>query len=187
MTNWPAYLEDLITSRRTTHNFIPNKIPEKSLIIEAIRIACWAPNHHLTQPWRFYLLGQETITSICELNREIMKDTNETDIVDEKFKRWQNIPGWIIVTCQKSKDDTTYQEDYAACCCAIQNLMLFLWSNEIGTKWSTGKVIRDDRCYDIAWIDRKSEQIVGLIWYGYPAETTNTLRKNLKQVLTELP
>ena len=85
MTNRPPSLEDLITSRRTTHNFIPNKIPEKSLIKEAIRIACWAPNHHLTQPWRFYLLGQETITSICELNRKIMKGTNEANIVAEKF------------------------------------------------------------------------------------------------------
>ena len=116
-----------------------------------------------------------------------MTDINGAESAEEKFRRWKNIPSWIIVTCQKSKKDITYQEDYAACCCAIQNLMLFLWQNDIGTKWSTGEVIRDDRCYEIAWIDKSIENIIGLIWYGYPAESTNTTRKNLEQILNELP
>ena len=187
MTNQHTYLEDLIISRRTVHDFIPNKIPDKNLIKDAINVACWAPNHHLTEPWHFYLLGQETITSICKLNREMILDTQGAENAEKKFKRWRNIPGWIIVTCKKSKDNITYQEDYAACCCAIQNLMLSLWSNNIGTKWSTGAVIRDDRCYEITWIDKKLENIVGLIWYGYPVESTSTTRKNLEQVLIELP
>ena len=187
MTNQPTYIEDLIKSRRTIHDFIPDKIPDKAIIKEAIKIACWAPNHHLTEPWYFYLLGQETIDDICQLNRGIMTDTQGVESAEKKFRRWKNIPGWIIVTCKKSKDDITYQEDYAACCCAIQNLMLFLWHNDIGTKWSTGTVIRDDRCYEVAWIDKKLENIIGLIWYGYPAESVNTARKNIEQVLTELP
>ena len=187
MTNLHTYLEDLIISRRTIHNFIPDKIPDRNLINQAINVACWAPNHHLTEPWHFYLLGRETIASICELNREITIDIDGAHSAEQKFKRWSSIPGWIIVTCQKSEKDITNQEDYAACCCAIQNLMLFLWSNNIGTKWSTGAVIRDDRCYEIAWIDKKIEKIVGLIWYGYPLETSSTTRKNLEQVLTELP
>jgi len=187
MINQHTYLQDIIVSRRTTHNFITDKIPDKNLIKEAIEVACWAPNHHLTEPWHFYLLGRETITSICELNRDIMIDTNGAKSAEEKFRRWKNIPGWIIVTCQKSKKDITYQEDYAACCCAIQNLMLLLWSKNIGTKWSTGAVIRDDRCYETTWIDKKIEKIIGLIWYGYPSESSSTSRKNLEQVLTELP
>ena len=75
MTNQPTYIEDLIKSRRTIHDFIPDKIPDKAIIREAIKIACWAPNHHLTEPWYFYLLGQETIDDICQLNRGIMTDT----------------------------------------------------------------------------------------------------------------
>jgi nitroreductase len=187
MTSQPTYLQDLIISRRTIHNFIPDKIPDNALIKEAIKIACWAPNHHLTEPWRFYLLGKETICNICELNKAMMVSTKGVDSAEEKYRRWLDIPGWLIVTCQRSEDDILYREDYAACCCVIQNLMLYLWSNGVGTKWSTGAVTQDDRCYDITWIDRKSENIIGLIWYGYPAETPKTLRKNLEQVLIELP
>jgi nitroreductase len=121
------------------------------------------------------------------LNKAMMVSTKGVDSAEEKYRRWLDIPGWLIVTCQRSEDDILYREDYAACCCVIQNLMLYLWSNGVGTKWSTGPVTQDDRCYDITWIDRKSENIIGLIWYGYPAETPKTLRKNLEQVLIELP
>ena len=64
MNNQSTYLEDLIKSRRTIHDFISDKIPDKSIIKEAIKIACWAPNHNLTEPWHFYLLGKETIEGI---------------------------------------------------------------------------------------------------------------------------
>lgn len=187
MAEQNKYLEDLIVSRRTIHNFIPGKVPDEAFVKKAINISRWSPNHHLTEPWRFYLLGTETIAKICELNKEIMTATKGVDAAVAKYKRWLDIPGWLIVTCQKSKDDITYKEDYAACCCVIQNLMLFLWSNGIGTKWSTGNVIRDDRCYDTIWVDKKLENIIGLIWYGYPMDTPQTNRKNLEFFLTELP
>ena len=114
-------------------------------------------------------------------------ESKGTEAAEKKFKRWMQIPGWLVVTCQRSDDEALYQEDYAACCCVIQNLMLYLWSQEIGTKWSTGPVVRDERFYDLVWINPVFEHIVGLIWYGYPAEIPRTVRKPLQQVLTELP
>ena len=85
MTAQTTHLKQLITSRRTIHDFLPNKFPDEKLIKDAIEVACWAPNHHLTEPWHFYLLGQETITSICELNRQIMTDKKGADNAEEKF------------------------------------------------------------------------------------------------------
>jgi len=66
-------------------------------------------------------------------------------------------------------------------------LMLILWQQGIGTKWSTGPVTFDERFYDLAWINKDMENVVGLIWYGYPADIPQTVRKPLQQVLTELP
>ncbi len=45
----------IISSRRTIHNFVPDKIPDMAVIKEAIASARWAPNHHLTEPWHFFL------------------------------------------------------------------------------------------------------------------------------------
>ena len=76
-------------------------------------------------------------------------------------------------------------ENYAAVCCAIQNLMLVLWEAGVGTKWSTGIITRDDRFYDVLEIDRKQQEIVGLIPYGYPKKIPEPrVRKGLSQILT---
>ena len=180
-------LEKVISSRRTIHEFTMDAAPDQALVQEAISFACWAPNHHLTEPWHFYLLGKETIQSVCELNREMLIETKGIEAAEKKYKRWMDIPGWLVVTCMKSEDEVRYMEDYAACSCAIQNMMLFLWDKGIGMKWSTGPVVRDTRFYDLVWINPELEQVIGLFWYGYPAEIPQTVRKPVLQVLTELP
>ncbi len=187
MNNKTTDLAELIKSRRTIHDFMPGQVPDIAVIKQAITTACWAPNHHLTEPWRFYLLGHETVNSICELNKETLIETKGIETAERKYKRWMDIPGWLLVTCQKSNDELLFQEDYAASCCVIQNLMLCLWDEGIGTKWSTGPVTREDQFYDLVWVNKDLEKVVGLIWYGYPAEVPQTGRKPLQQVLTELP
>ena len=180
-------VSDLIRARRTIHDFVPDKIPEKSLIISAIKQARWAPNHRLTEPWHFYLIGPETAEAVCQLNADLFYEQGEDDKAKTKLARWRTIPGWILVTCERSDDALTEQEDYAACCCAIQNLSLLLWQEGIGMKWSTGSVIRDPRIYDLAWVDIKREFIVGLLWYGYPKEIPSTNRSPIDKSLIELP
>jgi len=180
-------LAEIIISRRTIHDFIADKFPDKKIIKDAIETSRWAPNHHLTEPWHFYLLGKETISSLCELNMGLLTESKGIEVAEKKIKRWQSIPGWLVVTCERSDDELMFQENYAACCCVIQNLMLSLWEKGIGTKWSTGPVTREDQFYDTIWVNKKLESVVGLIWYGYPAEIPQTMRKPLQQVLTELP
>jgi nitroreductase len=187
MTNQTLDLTEVITSRRTIHDFIAEKFPDKGIIKDAIEAACWAPNHHLTEPWHFYSLGKETISSICEFNKELLIQSKGIEAAEKKVKRWLTIPGWLVVTCEKSDDDILVQENYAACCCVIQNLMLYLWDKGIGTKWSTGPVTREDQFYDLIWVNQELENVVGLIWYGYPAEIPQSIRKPLQQVMTELP
>ncbi len=187
MTNQSMNLADIIKSRRTIHDFDPDKIPSKIIIKEAIATACWAPNHHLTEPWHFYILGKETVADVCALNKEMLTVTKGIEAAEKKVKRWMDIPGWIVVTCLKSDDEIRYQEDYAACSCVIQNLMLILWQQGIGTKWSTGPVTRDERFYDLVWVNQDIDNIIGIVWYGYPADIPQTARKPLQQVLTELP
>ncbi len=106
---------------------------------------------------------------------------------EEKLKRWRAMPGWLVVTCENSADPIQAREDYAACCCAIQNLMLALWGEGIGVKWNTGVVINDPRFCDLILVDPQVETVVGLFWYGYPAEVPETRRKSVEEILIELP
>ena len=176
----------LIAGRRTIHEYKPEAVPLDT-VKQAIEAARWAPNHHLTEPWHFYLLGLETVKSVIDLNTAIIREKSGDDAARDKAQRWSKIPGWLVVTCDKSADQQQMQEDYAACCCAVQNLMLYLWNENIGVKWSTGKVTRDPRFYDLLWIDPAAETIVGLFWYGYAKEVPPAVRKPVSASMVELP
>ena len=180
-------IEDLITGRRTIHNFKSAPVPAPDIIRQAIAAARWAPNHRLTEPWHFYLLGPETIQSVIQLNTDIgIQKYGATDAL-KKQQRWAAIPGWLVLTCDRSGDRVREQENYAACCCTAQNLMLYLWQQGIGMKWNTGDVICDRRFYDLLWVDPEAESVVGMFWYGYPEEIPVTERKPLQQIIIELP
>ena len=179
-------IAEVIRQRRTI-NFFQPETPPREIIINALDLARWAPNHHFTEPWRFYLLGKETARAIAELNASMIEAKDGPEAGEQKRQRWLGMPGWLVVTRVLCEDELQAKEDYAACCCAIQNLMLYLWSERIGTKWTTGPVTRTDKFYDLIWVDRTHEEAVGLVWYGYPAETPVTPRRPLAEVMIELP
>ena len=179
-------IAELIRSRRTIHEFTPQPAPRER-VLNALELARWGPNHHLTEPWHFYWLGQETINAIAALNARLITEKKGVEAGQAKLKRWQAIPGWLAVTCDRSDDELRQREDYAACCCAIQNFMLALWADGIGVKWTTGPVTRHPEFYDLLWVDPEAELLVGLLWYGYPAEIPTPQRKPIDSVLVTLP
>ena len=186
MTLTSPNIESVILNRRTVHNFIPGKLPPEETIIRALELAVCAPNHYATEPWRFYLLGEEARQKICVLNSELMRAARGDKAAEIKLRRWGEIPGWLLMTCVQSPDQVRYMEDYAACCCAAQNMMLYLWSLGIGVKWTTGDVTRNPEFHEITGTDPESESVVGLFWYGYPAETPSTPRKGTEDKIVRL-
>lgn len=180
-------ITDLIRSRRTIHQFRLNKLPAREQIMAAIELAIWAPNHYATQPWYFYILGDEAKEKICQLNAELIRQKRGDQAAQMKLDRWREIPGWLVLTCDVPEQEIRARENYAACCCAAQNFMLYCWSIGIGVKWTTGDVIRDKRFHKILGIKSSQVKVVGLFWYGYPEVIPQTTRKPVDEVVTELP
>ena len=176
----------LIRSRRTIHNYTDEGPPE-GLIAEAIELACQAPNHKLTEPWRYYHLGPETIEKVIELNTEVMRELKGEKAAENKRARWQTMPAWLVITHLRDDNEVRDLENYAAVCCAVQNMSLFLWDNGIGMKWATGPVTRDPRFYEVLGIDQEAERVVGLFWYGYPAEVPTSPREPGASFTKRLP
>lgn len=176
----------LIRGRRTIHDFT-GELPPREKILAAIDLARWAPNHHATEPWHFYLLGAETAGQIAQLNASLVEIKSGAEAARQKLERWRQVPGWLVVTCDISDDEHRAREDYAACCCAIQNLQLSLWSEGIGVKWTTGAVIRAPEFYDLIWVDPEAETVVGMLWYGYADDVPMIRRKEVNEILVSLP
>lgn len=178
-------VDEVIRARRTI-NFFKPELPPREAVLDAIDAARWAPNHHLTEPWRFYLLSDAVKQQIVELNaRQVAEDKGEA-AGNAKRERWAGIPGWLVLTCARSDDPLRQKEDYAACCCAAQNFALHLWPRGIGVKWTTGPVTRTAEFYDLIWVDPVVEEVVGLFWYGYPDEVPVSVRKPVSEILVEL-
>lgn len=178
-------MAQLIAGRRTIHDFTPQE-PPRETVLAALESARWAPNHHHTQPWRFYLLGPQVAARIAGLNAELVRAKSGEAAAASKHARWLAMPGRLVVTCQRGESPDGEREDYAACCCAIQNFSLSLWASGLGSKWSTGKVTRDPRFMTEIGADAAREFTVGLIWFGYPHVVPAQTRRPLAEVLREI-
>ncbi|QDU37923.1 Putative NAD(P)H nitroreductase YdjA [Maioricimonas rarisocia] len=179
-------LAELIRGRRTINLFQP-ETPPLETVLQAIELARWAPNHKHTEPWRFHLIGPQTAGKIVDLNARLVTEAKGTEAGEAKRARWSAVPGWLAVTCVRSEEELRDEEDYAACCCAIQNLSLHLWEEGIGVKWSTGAVTRDPAFYELLDLDPRERRVVGLLWYGYPASVPEQRRRPVEEIVVELP
>ena len=176
---------EVLRGRRTINLYLQMPV-SAALVRDAIEAATWAPNHHVTEPWRFYVLGKKTIAACIERVRELVAAKKDAKAAAFKAASWAEKPGWLVVTCRREGDDLQQREDYAACCAAVQNLMLYLWKAGVGSKWTTGDITRDARFRDIVGMGDE-EFVVGLIWYGYPKLTPEQSRSDLADVLEERP
>jgi nitroreductase len=174
-----ANFDTILQTRRTINKFLPN-LPDdwEQSLKDAIKSAIYAPNHKRTEPWRFHLLGPETIRKICELNASIVAKKKGEKAGEKKLKRWLEMPGWVVVTCETKdgegnmdKASGVDREDYAACCCAVQNLCLSLHNSGMGSKWTTGSVNFDPRFGEIVGLEEK-EYVIGTIWFGTPQKAS---------------
>lgn len=177
---------EILRGRRTIELFLQTPVP-RQLVRDAIEAATWAPNHCVTEPWQFHLLGKQSVAACLALVRELVTAKKDAAAGEFKAQSWARKPGWVVVSCRNSDDALRQREDYAACAAAVQNFMLYLWKAGVGSKWTTGDITRDPRFFEILGVDAAAASVVGLIWFGYPKLTPTQQRKPLKQVLIELP
>ena len=176
---------DAISGRRSIKSYTDREITDEA-IERMLSMAVLAPNHRMTEPWRFYLLGEQAREAVAVLNAEMVAAKSNERAAEVKLRRWRAMPGWLVLTSARSEDRLREREDYAACCCAAQNFMLALWAEGVGTKWTTGGVVRHARFADNVGFDAGAEQVVGLFWYGWPATVTNQMRRPLERFVVHV-
>ncbi|GMH78974.1 hypothetical protein TL16_g07993 [Triparma laevis f. inornata] len=140
-----------ILSRHTAAQFEATTVPFQ-IVEDALECAVKAPNHRLTEPWRFYSLGSKSIEKVAGL-------------VPSKKEKWSQIPGWMVFTSQRSPDSIINKENTYAVACSIQNFMLSLNSHSIGSKWMTTPFIFEEEFKRIVGISEE-EEVIGCVWYG---------------------
>jgi nitroreductase len=181
-----------IAARRTIHDYRVEPLPEGALR-RALAVATNAPNHRMTEPWRFVQAGPEARAKLLQISAELKRLDPATPAGQsalQKLSAKMLWPAELVVVCQvKHDDEDVAHEDYAAVACATYAAMLALWSEGIGSKWSTGDVTTDPRTYELLGIDPAQQSIVGFMWVGYAATETPKprRRRSIDEVLRVVP
>lgn len=164
---------DAIDARRSVKRFTDRVITHdeiESLLAAATR----APNHRLTQPWRFYVLGPEARFAyglvLGERKARKVDDPEKARALrDTVAAEHRALPAMIAVAVTQAEDPDTREEDYAAAMMGIQNLMLAAVEAGLGTHLKTGGVMADPAARAAAGV-REGERIVAIVNIGEPAE-----------------
>jgi nitroreductase len=175
----------VLRGRRSIDLFSPDLVRVDALLA-AIEVARWAPNHRLTEPWRFYVVGETTRRAVIDLAVELEVAAKGERAGPIRRARLEGVPGMFVLTSLRSADTLVERENYAACCCAAQNLMLYLWRQGIGVKWTTGGITRQQRFYELLGMDASKESVVGFFWYGVPKVVPVQKRRPVEEIVTKL-
>jgi nitroreductase len=193
-------LADLVRHRRTVApKQFSTAVPDHSQVARCVDIARNAPNHHRTEPCRFYLLDEARIREVGRLYGELVTGSDPTPESTAKGERkaqeWGSSPGLLVVTQYTPRDTTlvrnkpeVVREDYATCCCIVQNLLLLLENGGIASKWSTGAVWEHPAFRLTVGIPNppQDEEVVALVFYGkYDGERSVRELSPLTNVLSD--
>ncbi|SFR56628.1 nitroreductase [Thiomicrospira sp. ALE5] len=177
-----------IKKRRSIFQFQPQSVPT-NVLKQCLEAAIWAPNHRLTEPWRFYVIGPKTHQKLASIYANLRAKkrantglSNYQVLYDHAVKKFMAIPQVIFVGQVLDSDPVISKEDYAACACAIQNFQLVAWELELGVQWSTGPILTAAETANLLGIDLAKTSLIAALYIGYPKAIPTSSRQNVKNL-----
>jgi len=172
-------------TRRTVHNYKTDKIDD-GLVLQALELSLWAPNHKLTYPWVYIWLGEQTRVQLADLSADLKAAKKVLSETEKKAARANvlNPSHLIALGLKRSGDAHREHEDFATLACSVQIACQFLWEKGVGTKWTTGGWLQHERSYQILGVDPAEVRLEGGLMIGVPSIVpAATARPPLEQFL----
>ena len=162
-----------IQQRRSVKRFTDQPVSREA-IETLIALATLAPNHRLTQPWRFYVLGAQARHAYgIALGKRKAKKLENLEAVrtmrDAVAEQHRALPAMIVVAVVRNDNPEIQEEDYGAAMMAVENLALAALEQQLGTHIKTGGVMDDPEARAAVSV-RDEERIVAVVHLGHPAE-----------------
>jgi nitroreductase len=149
-------VEEAIRGRRTIKAFAPDPVPA-DVLDELFELARWAPNHHLTNPWRFRVLGPQAL------------DALKRAAGPEHAAKLERAPTLVAVTAACAEDPRTAEEDLCATACAAYAILLAAHARGLAGYWRTPEVLRTPEGRAALGIGSQ-EHFVALLYLGSPRQ-----------------
>ena len=174
-----------LRQRRTSRDYEDRDVPRHVLedMVEAVR---WAPNHRNTEPWRIFVLerGGAKRNEIADLVARWTYDSiknpapgRREDSAEAARQEILDAPSFIYVYSVPGPTEEVTTENYAATCCAVQNMQLAAYAHGVAVGWSTGKPTKPERLAEVLGADQ-TWTIVGALYVGYPKTVPQVERRS---------
>ena len=122
-------LDDLIRTRRTHKAFRPEPVPRETLD-ELFELARWAPNHNLTDPWRFRVIGPQALEALKQAAGP------------ESAPKLDRAPTLVVASVKQTGDSVQDEEDLLATAVASYIVLLAAHARGLAGYWRTPAVLR---------------------------------------------
>jgi nitroreductase len=149
-------VETAIRTRRTHKAFEPQPVPRETLD-ELLELARWAPNHHLTGPWRFRVVGPASLERLKEAAGP------------EAAAKLDRCPTLVVASCVLSGDPEQDEEDLHATAVACYIVLLGAHARGLAGYWRTPDVLREQAGRGAVRMP-DDEHFVGLLHIGRPKQ-----------------
>ncbi|MEK3732311.1 nitroreductase [Paenibacillus sp. FSL M8-0334] len=167
-------VSEAIRTRRSIGKVKPDQVPQE-MIEQIVEAGTWAPNHKLTEPWKFYVMqgeGRDILgNALGDIQAANAGDTSEAAIAaareSGRIKAYR-APVVIGVAVQPSKDPKVIElEEYGAVFAAIQNMLLEIHALGLAAVWRTGEPCFHE-LMNKAFGLQPDDKMLGFLYLGYP-------------------
>jgi nitroreductase len=149
-------LERAIRTRRTHKAYGAEPVDETTLR-ELLDLARWAPNHHLTNPWRFRVLGPHALGRL------------KAAAGPEAGGKLDRAPTLVAVSVVQAADPVEAEEDLCAAACAAYIILLAAHGRGLASYWRTPAVLREPAGRAALGLPA-GERAIGLLHLGPPRQ-----------------
>jgi nitroreductase len=146
-------VDEAIRTRRTHKAYRREPVP-REVLDELFELARWAPNHNLTNPWRFRVVGPAALERL------------KVAAGPESAVKLDRAPTLVVCSCALTGDPVQDEEDLHATACAAFIVLLAAHARGLVGYWRTPAVLREPEGLAAVGVP-DGERFVGLLHLGH--------------------
>jgi nitroreductase len=149
-------VESAIRTRRTHKAYAPEPL-DRGTLEELFGLASWAPNHNLTNPWRFRVIGPDALEKL------------KRAAGPEAAPKLDRAPTLVVASASQTGDPVQDEEDLLATAAAVYIVLLAAHARGLGGYWRTPEVLRTAEGREAVAVP-DDEHVLGLLHLGRPRQ-----------------
>ncbi len=184
-------VSNAIETRQSVGRVRQDPVPRR-LIEGILQSAVHAPNHRLTEPWRFHVFSGKGRGELARVRAEIARRDADAEGESEEMaagrisrerKKAFRAPVVIVVISKAGRDEIETLENYAACAAAVQNMQLTAHALGLGAMWRTGSMAYNELMRGFLGLE-EGDTPVAHLYVGYPDIGPRPRRREPAEAMT---